>query len=83
MSTRIYGPMLTETPRGNRYLLAVIDDYFRLTIVKLLKSKIKVAGDVIFGCGIWIKIYSLIRKQRRKKWNNRDKDGVLLGYDEL
>lgn len=39
----LYGPMQTETSSGNRYLLTLIDDYSRFTVVRLIKSKTEVS----------------------------------------
>ncbi|KFD59738.1 hypothetical protein M514_28083, partial [Trichuris suis] len=38
------GPMPTITPSGNRYMLTLIDDHSRFTVVRLLRSKDEVTG---------------------------------------
>ncbi|KFD60150.1 hypothetical protein M514_27678 [Trichuris suis] len=41
------GPMPTITPSGNRYMLTLIDDYSRFTVVRLLRSKDEVTGAIM------------------------------------
>lgn len=44
--TDLCGPMETFTPSGNRYLMTLIDDYSRFTVVFHLKHKSEAAGRI-------------------------------------
>jgi hypothetical protein len=41
------GPMAVTTPSGNRYVLTLIDDFSRLTVIYLLKQKSETAGKIM------------------------------------
>lgn len=44
--TDVCGPMETITPSGNRYLMTLIDDFSRYTVVHLLKNKSEAACKI-------------------------------------
>ena len=44
--TDVCGPMQTITPGGNRYIMTMIDDFSRYTVLYLLKNKFEVADKI-------------------------------------
>lgn len=44
--TDVCGPMQTATPGGKRYIITIIDDYSRFTIIKLLAQKSEVESTI-------------------------------------
>ncbi|KAL1234489.1 Copia protein [Trichinella spiralis] len=126
----ICGPMITATPSDHRYMMTFIDDYYRFTVVHLLKTKDEAVDRIKdyvatlhtkFGQRYWgepvctaaflqnrlpsrsisktpfelwtgnkpnvdhIRIfgynaYCYIPKQKRRKWVNKAREGVIVGY---
>ncbi|KFD62470.1 hypothetical protein M514_25320 [Trichuris suis] len=74
------GPMPTATPAGHLYMLTLIDDHTRFTMVRLIKSKSEadLGHTRVFGA----KVFALVADQKRQKWDDEAVEGMLVGYDD-
>jgi len=75
LDNRFWGEaVLTATYLQNRVISRSIDK----TPVELFTGERPDIGHIrVFGS----KIYSLVPKQRRRKWDDKAEEGVLVGYD--
>lgn len=82
--TDLCGPFQTPTPRGNRYVLTLIDDYSRYTIIYLLQTKDQAAARIedfiLYAMNKFEKPPKIIRSDRGGEYTGKVNQDLLRKY---